>query len=322
MTKRRWRFVAGGLGLLLTLILVGCHRKPAATPKKAAEPTITHVNFAVGPSIDALPIYVAEQQGYFTKQHLQVNITNVSTASDRVSGMNTGQFTGVISGLPEFIMTSGAHPTGRLVGTATNYVALLTDDPDVNNVKDLQGKVVGTLANSTQEYATDLLMTQAKVNSGDVSKKTANSEKDLMTAASTQTASAVSLMDPNASVLRRQGARTLGQTKASQVNTGIVFSNATLTHHPQTSIKFLKAYNQAVDYINAHPSSQTYQNVLVTNLGYPNDNLAALALPHFKHSMKVTDTQTAAVREWLLTNNHGLKLAPVSQYREQKAVTK
>lgn len=312
--RKRW-LAAGLITVLAMITLSGCHRHVASTPKKAAAPATTHVNFAVGPSIDALPIYVAEQQGYFAKQHLQVNITNVATASDRVSGMNTGQFTGVISGLPEFIMTSGAHPTGRLVGTATNYVALLTDDPDVTSVKDLQGKVVGTLANSTQAYATDLLLSQAKLAPSDVTERTANSETDLMAAATNQTANAVSLTDPNASVLRRQGARTLTQTKVGQQNTGIVFSNATVTHHPKTQTHFLKAYNQAVDYINAHPASQTYQTILVTNLGYPNDNLAALVLPHFKHSTRVTDTQTAAVRQWLLTNNHGLKLAPVSQYQ-------
>ncbi|MGV0168580.1 ABC transporter substrate-binding protein [Furfurilactobacillus sp. WILCCON 0119] len=316
------RWVVVGISLcvgLLGLTACGNHQKPSAT---TASPKQTNLNFAVGPSIDALPVYVAETQGYFGAQHLRVNLTNVAQPADRVSGVNTGQFNGAISGLPEFMTTSGTSPTGKVVASATNYVAVMTTTDTVTKLTDLKHATVGTLANSTQAYALSELLDEQKVNAKTVAIKTAGSETELMTALTNQTAGAVTLTDPNASRSRRDGARTIAQTTAGQADTGIIFSQQMLTKHAAAVKAFITAYNQAVDYINAHPDTMSYQDVLVNSLGYPGDNLSALALPHFEHATTIKHSRVTAVRDWLLTTNSGLNLAPVNDYRSTILTTK
>ncbi|HAT55880.1 MAG TPA: hypothetical protein DCW31_11710 [Lactobacillus sp.] len=315
MSRRFRRLIGLTVAFLVAIgLLSACGR--AGTQKVSAPVTKqTNINFAVGQSVDALPLYVAETQGYFKQAKLRVTLTNVATANDRISGISTHQFDGAISGLPEMMMTSGTHPTSQIVANATNYVALMTTDDDVTKMKQLKGKTIGTLANSTQAYATDLLLAANKLSDDDVTIKTTSSQTELMTAATGHTASAVGLTDPNASVLRREGARTLAQTKPNQANTGIVFGNAVLRRHPAAVRAFMRAYNQAVDYINAHPNTTDYQQILVGKLGYPGDGLNALALPHFATADAVSKQSVSNVRRWLLTKNTGLRLATVGQYR-------
>ncbi|MYV06260.1 hypothetical protein GB992_10580 [Lactobacillus rossiae] len=317
MSKRRhksWLTMVTLTALATLLVIVSaCGRSTQRVSAPATKPT--NINFAVGQSVDALPLYVAEERGYFTQAKLRVTLTNVSAADDRVSGISTHQFEGAISGLPELMMTSGTHPTSQVVGNATNYTALMTTDDNVTKLKQLKNKTVGTLANSTQAYATDLLLAQAKLTDKNVTLKTTGSETELMSAANNHTASAVSLTDPNASLLRRQGARTLAQTTADQADTGIVFGNSMLKNHEAAVQGFMRAYNQAVDYINAHPSTMDYQEILVTKLGYPGDGLNALALPHFATATTVSNQSIGNVRSWLLAKNQGLRLATVGRYR-------
>lgn len=308
----KW-MVAGVCLAVVTLTLVGCQHKKEQTVKPAA-PKVTRVDFAVDWSVDSLPFYVAASQGYFKQHHLDVSLKSVDTDLNRLNGIKANQYAGAVMGLPELLANGGDKPTVRVVGTTTDYVSLLTTDNDITQLKQVQDQTVGTIANSTQAYALHLLLNQNKVPEDAVTITTMPDEAALQTALTGQSISAATLTDPTAISAQHQGARKLGQTAVGQMNNGIVFSNDVIKHQSSDVKAFIDAYNEAVNYINAHPASSQYQDVLVNHLGYPSDNLDAVALPHFKKSSAVSSTSLGAIHQWLLDNNSGMQLAPVSQY--------
>ena len=73
--------------LAITLILSGC----------ASEPEVNEVKMAVLPVLDALPMYVAQAQGYFEDEGLVVELIPVASAPERDSLMQAGQVDAILN---------------------------------------------------------------------------------------------------------------------------------------------------------------------------------------------------------------------------------
>src|SRR5512135_448097 len=80
--------------LLLSVWLGAC--APAGGSGAAEDPTL---KIAVLPILDALPMYVAEAQGYFKDAGIKVEFVPVASAAERDQLMQAGQIDGMINDL-------------------------------------------------------------------------------------------------------------------------------------------------------------------------------------------------------------------------------
>ena len=80
----------GLAALALVLALGGC--APQAAPKETLS-----LKVGVLPIVDVLPMYVAEQEGYFKEQNLQVELVLFPSALERDSAFVAGQIDGELN---------------------------------------------------------------------------------------------------------------------------------------------------------------------------------------------------------------------------------
>lgn len=315
MIKRKRARYAQLLVLLLAVLLVGCGSSKK-TPRSAnRQPTaVTNLKLSVGHSIDALPLYVAAQQGYFTARHLKVTLTVQPNASERVTALQNHQLDGTIVGIPELMSANSGKAAGKIVSLTTNYVTIMTTNANVTSLADLNGGQVGVVASSTAAYATTQLLAQAGLTDTVTIQNYAN-EAELLTALNSGAVTTISLPDPAASQLRRNGARSIAQTKVGQANTALVVNQATLAQSSAAVRQFIRAYNQAVRWLNSHPNSLDYQTILTQKLGYPAAQISALALPRFQTASVVSTKTIDEVHDWLTQTQPDLNLAPSATYR-------
>ncbi len=78
------------LGFLASLLLAGC-TQPAVSDQP--------IRVALLPVLDSLPLYVAQQQGYFEDAGLKVELVPVGSAPERDQLMQSGQVDGMLNEL-------------------------------------------------------------------------------------------------------------------------------------------------------------------------------------------------------------------------------
>src|SRR3972149_6088269 len=78
------------VSVLLALLLAACG---------AAKPEPVTLRIGVLPILDALPMYVAEAEGYYAEQGVEVEFVPVASAAERDQLMQAGQTDGMINDL-------------------------------------------------------------------------------------------------------------------------------------------------------------------------------------------------------------------------------
>jgi NitT/TauT family transport system substrate-binding protein len=164
--------------MLAALALTGCGQGGGSAPEPAAS-TPAPLKIGVLPTEDSLPLWVAEDKGYFAEVGLDdVEIVVFQSAQERDAAFVSGAvdaFMGDIiaaanledGGSPGTILTImlGADQSQGRFGI------VVPPKSGVDDVADLAGVPVGTSSATIQEYVLDGLMEEAGVAAGQVKKE-------------------------------------------------------------------------------------------------------------------------------------------------------
>jgi NitT/TauT family transport system substrate-binding protein len=161
--------------LLLLAGNSGCLILGACAPKQPAEePTF---RLALLPILDALPIHVAQKEGYFAEEGVKVEFVPVSSAAERDQIIAAGQADGMINDLVSTLLYNQETPQIRIVSfsrVATpdfpQYRILAAGNSGLSRWEDLKASYRISEA-SVIAYTTDRLLKlkdlrQMKSNSG------------------------------------------------------------------------------------------------------------------------------------------------------------
>src|SRR5512133_2064519 len=153
--------------VLVALALSGC--------ASGAPSEDTHLKLALIPVLDVLPIYVAEQNGYFKDQNIQVEVVPVKSPQERDVLMQTSQVDGVLTDLPSTALLNKDGPKVKAIYTARRPFAgaplfrvLASPKSDLKSPADLKGVPVAVSQNTTIEYLTDRLLAGSGLAADDI----------------------------------------------------------------------------------------------------------------------------------------------------------
>lgn len=171
----RRSFVAGAAGLALAA-LAGCSSGPAASGSgaaasaSAASSQKTLVTVGTLATEDILPLWVAQEQGWFDTFDLPVEIVQFQSATELIAGVGSGEadlaMTDIMVAASMFAsgidvqmewVTLGAEPSQGRFGI------MVGPDSDVQSLQQLAGVPIGVGSNTILEYVMDNLMQEAGV---------------------------------------------------------------------------------------------------------------------------------------------------------------
>ena len=147
---------------------------PEAMPVSGDIPTL---RMALLPVLDVLPFFIAQQNGYFTDEGVNVELVPVSSALEREQLMTAGEVDGVLTDvIGPAITNAAAAPSVKIVAMARRayedapvFRLLAGPDAGVESPQDLAGKSVGISENSVIQYLADRMFAQAGMSPDDVS---------------------------------------------------------------------------------------------------------------------------------------------------------
>ncbi|HEY3341250.1 MAG TPA: MetQ/NlpA family ABC transporter substrate-binding protein [Anaerolineae bacterium] len=300
-----------GFFIAITVLLAACAQAPAETPT---------LKIGLLPVLEALPIYVADAQGYFKSAGITVEYVPVASAAERDQLMQAGQIDGMINDLVSTVLynkDTQKISVVRFARTATpesaQYSILAAKGSGITKVSDLKGVEVGISEGTVIAYVTDRLLQQEGLQPAEI--KTTNVIKiaDRMQLLNQGNLKAATIPDPFSSLALQNGATVVvDDRKHNELGNSVLsFSTATLNAKPNTVKKFLAALEKAVQDVNANPDQ--FSNVLTDKKLIPAPLAGKYKLPKFPAASVPTEAQFKDVEDWMTGKNLLKSNVPYSQ---------
>ncbi|MBN1231144.1 MAG: ABC transporter substrate-binding protein [Anaerolineales bacterium] len=299
-----------GIALILFFLLTFLS---SCSPKSEQSTTI---RIAVLPVLDTLPLYVAEAQGYFVDEGLDVELVPVSSAPERDQLMHAGQIDAMLNEIVSTLFYNQQSTQIRIVRFARTATAqypifriLASADSGITSVEQLVGVPVGVSDGTVIAYTTDRILQHAGLLHNEITTLSVPKIPDRMALLSSGELQAANLPDPVASLAMLDGAvLVIDDTSYPEVSNSVIsFSVDFLENNPKTVSAFLRAYEKAVHDINQDKLS--WIPFLLENELLPPPLAETYILPDYPTASVPTADQFQDAANWAMDKGL-LDLAP------------
>lgn len=300
------------LALVAALALAGCTgNKPApSSGSGGAKPEAMKIGTLA--TQDALPLWVAEQKGYFTDAGLpEVEIVRFQSAQECQVAFQSGAVDALMTDL---IVAANLQGSGTKVVVPTVMLGATTEQgrfavvgaPGANltSMADLRGVPVGTASATITEYILDKLMEEAGVAGSDVKKEEVKKMPVRFQLLMSGKLKAASLPEPFVTLAEQQGAKIVpggDDTKAKEnISQSVLCVNAEFANSDSGGASVdavLEAWDKAVADINADPNS--FRGVLVDKAGLPPQLANTYPVSDYPKAAPPTVEEIQSVLDWM-----------------------
>ncbi len=287
------------MGLVALSLLAGCSPQPAADT--------TPIKFAALPILDVLPVYVAQEAGFFTQQGIQVEIVPVASAAERDQVVAAGQADGMVNDLLSVALYNRKQVQVQVIryarltaAGAPLYRILASPKSGITKVQDLAGVEIAVSQGSIIDFVTDSILTHEGVKEDQVKTVAVPKIPDRMSLLASGQVRAATLPEPFATLAIQQGAVVVVDDVAYPdiANSVISFRKPVMDERPGTVKKFLAAINQAVDELNVNP--EKWRKLLDTYKLVPSAMVASYPMPKFPGNSLPGQVQFDLAVNWAL----------------------
>jgi NitT/TauT family transport system substrate-binding protein len=291
-----------GLLLIAGALLGACAPTPG-TPEQIAEPV--RIRFTVLPILDALPMYVAQQEGYFREQGVELEFIPVSSAAERDQIMAAGQAEAMINDLVSTLFYNQDQTqieVVRFARTATpdfpQYRILAAGNSGITTVDELKGVDIGISEGSVIAYTTDRLLQTAGFSRAEIQTVAVPNIADRLALLNSGELEAANLPDPLSSLAIQNGAVAIidDTTRPEIGNSLISFRKAFIDESPQAVSGFLAAVERAVNDINTDKTQ--WEGLLTEQQLVPAPLIGAYQIPTFPTASVPSEAQWEDVLSW------------------------
>ncbi len=286
------------LGFLASLLLVGC-TQPAVSDQP--------IRVALLPVLDSLPLYVAQQQGYFEDAGLKVELVPVGSAPERDQLMQSGQVDGMLNELVTTLYYNRDAATIKIVRFARVATAeypvfriLAAKDSGITTVGDLKNVPIGISQGTVIEYMADRVLENAGLAPGEIAKIAVPKISDRTALLASGELKAAVMPDPLASLVMQQGAvLVIDDTSLPEVSNSVYsFRLEFLEERPADAKAFLAAVEKAVEDINSNKDA--WKNLMVELKLVPEAIIGDYEVPTFPTASVPEEAQFADALQWAL----------------------
>ena len=272
----------------------------ACSTGRKSEHNTQKLTIGVMSSKDYLPIAIAQNNGYFTENGVEVTVQKFFSPNDRDAALQSGNMDGtIIDYTGGAIQISAGMPlrfTSQCDGT---FELIAGKESGINSLTDLKGKKIAVSRNTVIDFCTDLAIEKAGLLPENVEKPEINKIPLRLEMIRNAKIDASFLPDPFATIAKSDGNRSIASMADFGVRvTGIVFTQKSIDEKPEALKKFYKAYNQAVDFIKSKPVSD-FEAVLTQEVGFPPNLISEIALPDYTSAKAPQETDLRLVEKWL-----------------------
>lgn len=247
------------IGMAAVLMIAACSNN-SKTDSAQDEADVTPVDtaalrVAVMPTLDCLPLFVAEETGLFEQNGVSVSLCPFQAQMDCDTAVAGGSVHGMMTDLvrAERLQQRG---TALYYASATDlHWQLMTGkQARIRQLKQLDDKMLAVTRYSGTALLADMLVDSAKLQTDRVFRIQVNDVDVRLSMMQTGVMDAMLLPEPQATVARQLGTQTLYDSGKGNIRLGVMaFTQKTMDRHDRAEqVKaFVKAYKEACEDINS-----------------------------------------------------------------------
>ena len=271
---------------------------------------------ALLPIIDALPYYVADEQGYFEEEGVAVKVIPVASALDRDQLMQAGAVDGMLNEMTSAAMFNRQSIKVKVVASCRAsqegyplFRILAAPGSGILNAADLVKVPIGVSKNTIIEYVTDRLLTKQGLGKEQIVKRSVPSIPERYHLLMNGQITVATLPDPLAASAMLSGASLItDDSRFPLISVSVLsFSKTAVTHKEKALRGFLRAWNRAAEIINADP--EAVRPLLLEKIRVPKNVQKSYAIPPFQVRQVPAKAQWDDVMSWMTAK--GLLDAPL-----------
>jgi len=300
--KRRLLYIVLAISILAVLLISGCSQDASSENKDV-------LKVGILPNEEVLPLYVAQEEGFFKKYGIDVEIVNFQSAAERDAAIQAGAVDGVEGDLLAVALIRQGGTPVKAVSLAMGATpeegrfAMLAAPGTIENVSDLKGKKLAISKNTIIEYVADQMLLANGIKPDEVQK--VNIAKMPLRAEMLLQGevTAAVLADPLAVHAELKGAKVLvDDTKMSEnISQSVYFFRDDVIKNKKSAIrKFLQAYGEGAEAVAKNP--EKYRDLFIEKVNIPVELQSSYPVPTFSPLELPTEKDTQRVIEWLRDN--------------------
>lgn len=291
--------------LLLTLAtLTGCAKEKAEEGQKETG-DLGQLKIGVLPVEDTLPLWVAEKNGYFTQENIQVELINFQSPVEQGNAMQSGEMNGIQTDMivAALLKDSGLDLkiTSITLGVTPEegrFAIVASPKSEIKSVQDLKGKSIGISYNSIIEYVTDGLLKEAGMDPDEVKKTSIPKIPVRMEMLFSNQIDAIVVPDPLVTFAEFKGGKIIAQDSKTNLSQAVLaFDQKTLDENKRAVEAFYRAYTKAVDDLNNHPAD--YKELLIKNANIPEPIAEDYSIQRYPKPQVPGEEDVNNILEWM-----------------------
>jgi len=257
------------------------------------------IRIVAGSSPVFAPVFVADKQGFFKEQGLDVTVRPFTSGAEATEGFRSGAADFLVaSDVPLLYLLSGGDSVMLGQFSANPDMLVVMGPGEMRDAAFLKGKRIALVTKSSSEYLLNNYLTSAGLSLADV--RTVNlAPFDQVAALLRGDVDALSTWKPfDSKILQmgknKYGVATWGEKQGYVLYSGIVTKREFLQGHREETVKIMKALKKAADFL-ASADMKQQSGVLASYLKSTPDDVAAV-IAHNKWDMTVTPAFIATMQ--------------------------
>lgn len=293
--------------LKLIIFLITVVVLSACSGENNADNAVENVSLKIGtmPSIDAFPLVVAKENGYFTNHNLDVEIVVFQSPVERDAALQSGQIDGTVTDIVSAALVLDGGTDVKITSVTSGvtpaegpFAIMAAPNSGIQSVADLKGKSIGVSTNTVIEYVTEGLIVEGGLAPNDVEMTMVAKIPLRMEMVLNGQIAAGTFPEPMITYLESKGAvRVADDTNTDLSQAVLVMTDKAIQEKSNGLKRFYTAYAEAVQSINKEP--EKYRELFVKEVRVPDEVKTIIEVPTFSAPQNPTEAQVNNVLQWL-----------------------
>lgn len=290
---------------LISVVVVGllasCGTKEETTDSKTTnnpKGKTLSLSFGVMPAVDSLPVYIAEKEGFFKDEGLDLELNSFKSPKDRDAALTSGNLDGANTDLIAVSAYRQGDMDVKIVSQSIGTFSILTGNDDVTSLNQLKGKTVGYAKNQAPYYFLDEALKSDSLEVSEIGFEEVPQIPVRVELTLNHKIDATVVPEPFRTIGMSQGLKELANSQELDIQSTVFgFTNETLVNNTEAIEAFYRAYNKGVDYVNSN-DIDTYYDVLKEKIGFTDEIKKDVKLPKYVHAKQIEGKQVDNAFNW------------------------
>ena len=296
------KIITSVMAIAMIGAMTGCSKTVEVTTK-VSDAKETTLRLGVMGSIDAIPLVIAKEKGYFEQQGINLDLQIFKAAKDRDAALQAKELDGVLADEVAMSIYQNSGINMQITG-ATNgvYTLVAGKDSGIDSITDLKGKKMGISERTMMDYLADYIATENGMEAKDIEKIAIPAMPARLEALRNNQIDAAILPAPFNDIAIADGSKEITKIYNSEIMiSSLGFLQDIIDSNPDAIKGFYKAYNEAIEYVNNTDISE-YEDIVISTVGYSEDARGNIVLPEFKLNYLPSEERVQAVFDWSFEN--------------------